>query len=483
MNTINPQKVIGADKTLLPMSQVVNWLPSYEIGYGVNAVTGEVTPLSALKPFECKPVDNFNVHKVTTLIHDESSYAKEFNASEKTGFNFEGVGVSQSADYLSKVNFSSVTSTLVSHKTIVAADFDKVNSSSLSLTDDAQSLLDNSSAEFREKYGDYFVQSEKGGSSLTVLVICSAQTTEDLKEFNQKASVGFVDLFSVKEQTQLSELAKSYNISLSYEYSLVGVNEISPSFKSIDEAESWFDEHHQLVPVTAYLTSYAELSDQVQRDIDVPGDVFVKIITLYEHAALLSSLHNSCQAPYNEALEEPYSDFVTNLKVNSSQLATNPDKLQELLDESNYLIGEYQFHANCYGFFCDTKHEASLEPSKGHENSVSQRKLFQYGTNSNTLPFNTGDKKITVYSCKQHCNKDWKVGRQDHSFDLINDDTQFIIGWSVRAKKNDDGYWEKLDDQILTTGRYQVYVKSDYDRGIDYDAECFYVSREYFNYK
>jgi hypothetical protein len=123
------------------------WQKSFQLGLGVDAVTGQLRA-SAVKPFKPIPQRQLNPVFVYSLIQSESDLQSVISGSTKASYNLEGVTLSASASFLDSIAVSELAVTVVAQVSVQESEYSKAEKYELAVKPDSK---------FRDNYGDYFI--------------------------------------------------------------------------------------------------------------------------------------------------------------------------------------------------------------------------------------------------------------------------------------------------------------------------------------
>lgn len=487
MNTENETLLVDAqvtdqaseDQTKLRKNLKTSWLDSYQLGSGINAVTGEIS-LSALTPFTVKDEQNVYSSQNVNKIVNEEDFTQQVSITEKTAFNLSGAGLSQSLSYTKNINYSEITTTYVAYMSVDDINFANLDESKLAFNDKAKAMLDKKDYKgFREQYGDYFVASYKKGTFFTATLVCKASSSSEMEDFNNSVKTSYEKIFSAEGQTNFMTKAGEKNIDVNISIKMYGTQEDVPHFDVIADALKWFAANQKPVEQVALLYSYSQIDSNIPMIIDVPEQTFLDINQLYQKSFMVDAKYSNCPAPYKSRMTNEYKDFATTLTLEAPILANSPDQLSQLNKTCDKLLGKLNHIADCYTLYCNTMNARADEPDKGHHKDAGSSKTWSYGNNSTKSQISD----VSFHSHEESKKLGYKIGHRSHTFKVENDDDLFITGWEVKSNRSDNGYWKKDDTYILGTGKCEIYVRSDYDRGLNYTVTCYYTDKSpYFEF-
>lgn len=468
---------------LPPSISDLAWLDPYNMGYGLNAVTGSISPKSAvdITNSSVNSAKNFTVNQKVQSISNESDYKSEMNLSGNVEFNIGAGKASSETSYLSSVDYSETTTTIIAHSNRYSSDYEKINLDNLKLTDDAQKLLDQDINKFRDIYGDYFVSGATVGCSLVAMYVCTATSTESMKDFKESASASYGNLFSSKGTAEFLNTAKSHNITTTFKYTIYGANKDIPiNLDDIPSALSWFNDpkNTENIPQKAFITHYSEIVPNFPQTVPVESSIFVAIQNLYALNNLVKDRYLNCPGSYASEYTSDYTNLQNTIFSNSSELPNNMNLITKATEDANSLLSNLNNVYDRNDFYRETQSEQSKEPKKSSANDAEHSNSWSYGYNSTTPPV----KNVPIQSHTLSYNKDWKSGHRNHVFDSGTENTELIVGWSIKSDKGDNGSWTKNVDTILLGHQLEITLESDFDRGIDYSVTYYTVPSQLFNF-
>lgn len=480
MDVAWPGNIAAITNEKTELDQVISNLPyaDFELGVGVDAITGGMagTAVTTFTPKECtgkRSSEHFR------FIQSESELNREIEASASGKYNIEGIKVSASTSYLSKIKYSELSITLIAEYEVVCSHYDDVDT--YTLTEQAQKLI-GEPEKFRKAYGDYFVAGGKRSARFVAIYNCQSTTVKSMDEF--KASFGgeAPDVFSAEGSARFMQSTSKNNISTALDLFMEGYKGTSPSGPwtpdKIMEALTWFKANEQGIPLQAKLKHYSTIDPAYPRTIDVAPSVFVELSQIYAKVWDIRSRYGSCPTYYQDQFKTEYRDLDYGVVASQHILASDLSKRQEYQQKADILLSNLDDVFARMDFYLKVKNVVDTEPAENHsiEEGAGQQ-TWMYGFNVYTK-----SGAVNIHQSVQTYKELWHVGRREHTFEFGPDGKFLIVGWQVISNWNDgsNGSWYKAIDRILLTDHSAVHVTSQYDRGCDWSLIVYYVdAKEY----
>ncbi len=470
------------------MSEMV-WLDGYELGSGINAINGNISTRFPVEVTNIIEGQYFTHEQYVNEITNESSFNNQLKISGKTSLNIGAGKISEESSYLNSVKYSKVTTTYIAYHRTKATDYDHVKDGNYKLTDDALKLISNNPQKFREIYGDYFISGVRKGALFVGMYICTAESEEAMKDFKTSVNGSYGSIFSIEGSTEFNKIAKEKNVDIQFNIEMYGITKDIPSFDKDNEGNSilngnkipvalaWFNENQVMIPEYAQLTHYSQLHHDFPQTIDVKPKTFVKIQNLYNLNATVKNRYNTCPGDYAKDFELDYGGIQIELISFAGEFTSNIKKVDELTDKVLELKEKLDNVFDRYDFYCEVHSMIGDEPQKGIKNPANSKTSWSYGIIQDSSPV----KDVNITAVHKSYQKNRHTGHRTYTFDFEKDSEKMIIGWTINSNRNNK-YWEKMNDRILTGNEMQIYVSSDFDKGIDFSAKCYYVPTELFRF-
>ncbi|GHO84131.1 hypothetical protein [Dictyobacter formicarum] len=456
------------------------WEDSFVFGSGVDAITGG-TLGSAINPFTPTQRTTKTSLENCRFIQSERELNREIETSASGKYNIEGITITASASYLSKIKFSELFITLVAQYQSEYNGYDEA--STYTLTDAARKHIQEP-AQFRNMYGDYFVAGGKRGSRFTAVYTCSTTTAEKMDEF--KASFGgeAPEVFSAEGSARFLQSAKEHNVSLSVNLFMEGYTGTPPSGpwtpEKILQALEWFKQNEQGIYLKAKLEHYSVIDPTYPRTINIAPGIFVDLRQLYLTVWDVRSRYSTCPEVYQAQLKKDYIDLDAGVTAHQNILAVDTDKRLEYQTKADRLLSQLNDVFSRMDFYFKVQQTISTEPAKGQvieEGRGQQSWMYGYSTY-------TKSPAVVIASTEMRYHEDWHIGWREHTFEFGPDQNRLIVGWQVISNWNDgtNGSWKKVVDSILSTSYAAVYVTSLYDRGCDWSLRIYHVDAKDYQF-
>jgi len=476
----------GADSSDTVLDQVISdipWQDNFEIGAGVNAVTGSVTG-SALKSAVLKPSQVKKSVEHYRFVQEESDLDREIEASTSGKYNIEGVTVTGSASYLSQVQFSDLSITLVASYESSNEGYDEPDG--FQLTDAAKKLMASDPKGFRDHYGDYFVAGARRQSSFLAIYVCKSKTMSNLDQFKASLGVEAPEVFSQEGSARFKSAASQSSIDIAVDLYMNGFSGTPPagapwSPDSILKALDWFKANEQGVPSRAKLEHYSALDPSYPVTIPVAPAAFVELRTLYSDVWAIRSKYASCPGVYRDSFKKDFQALDNGVVANQSNLASDSQMLRDYQNQADQLGQKLEQVFARMDFYFKVKAAISQEPDRGSSNEENDggQQVWSYGFES--YPQSPA---VNIHSQTQNYKNDWEVGHQSHSFQFGPDNNCLIVGWKVQSNWGDgtNGSWAKASGTILLSNNSSISVTSNYDRGLDWSVTIDYVDAKDYQF-
>ena len=452
------------------------WGDGFDFRKGVDAVTGSLMP-AAIEPAQPVERTTKNSSEHFRFIQSESELDTEIETSASGKYNIGGVALSASAEYLQKIKYSELSMTLIASYTAEYEGYDELEGPKL--TAEAKGLIGDHD-KFRHQYGDYFITGGKRGSNFHAVYVLQTTSTSDMSQF--KASIGAEtpDVFDAKGSARFMQAASSHNVKVSVDVYMNGYTGSSPGGPwtpdKVLEALKWFKDHEKGDHVRAELAHYSSLDPNYPRSIDVAPDVFVALRKLYTTVWNVRAMYASCPATYQKRFTNDYNDLTNGVMASQAQLATDVTLRATYQQKAETLQMALNQVFDRMDFYFKVRDAVGTEPGQGQENDDSGRQSYMYGYSTYTK-----SSAVTINADQQNYHDDWQIGWREHTFEWEHQD-RLIVGWEVVSNWHDgtNGWWRKDSSQILMQHRGQVYVKSFYDRGCNWNFNVYWVdARDY----
>lgn len=475
--------VIGDQRTELDaVVSGIPWGDAFKFGAGVDAVTGSVTG-SAVKPFTPKEPGAMSSREHYSFIQSDSELNREVEATASGKYNIGGVTLSGSTSYLTKIEFSELTITLLAKFQSQHEAYDEADS--YELTEEAKGLIADP-PKFRKAYGDYFIAGGRRSSRFTAVYTCKSSTAKSMDEF--KASFGgqAPNVFSAEGSARFLQAASEHNIRITADLVMEGHKPGTvPSGpwtpEKIMEALTWFKENLDGLHLQAKLQHYSTIDPGYPRTVEVEPDVFVELRQLYTTVWDIRSGYASLPKYYQQQFKKAYTEVDSGVTANQNILATNLDKRHDYQEKADELMSDISDVYARMDFYFKVANVVGTEPQKDkgiEEGKGQQTWMYGFGTY-------TKSGAVVIQSTTMRYSESWHVGRREHTFEFGPNGAHLVVGWEVVSNWGDgtNGSWWKAADQILLKDYAAVHVKSQYDRGCDWTLIVYYVDAKEYQFE
>ena len=459
----------------------LSWQDQFVFGSGVDAITGGASG-SALKPFTPTPRTVKTSSEQYRFVQNESQLNREIETSASGKYNIEGITVSGSAAYLSKLKFSELIVTLVAEFESAFDGYDEA--ASYELSDAAKGLIGDP-PRFRKAYGDYFVAGGRRSSRFLAVYCCQTTSVEQMDQFKASFGAEAPEVFSAEGSARFMQSVSQHNVSLSMDLFLDGYQGTAPGGpwtpEKILSALEWFKANEVGVNRQAKLKHYSTIDPTYPRSVDVAPDVFVELRELYTTLWDVRSLYASLPAVYQSQMRNDYMAVDYGIVANQDVLVDDADKRRDFGHKTDALLSQLDDVYARMDFYFKVKAAVPTEPANGHRidetDSGQQTWLYGYGVY-------TKDPAVVINHVTMQYSDSWHIGWRERTLEMGPDGSRLIVGWQVTSNWGDgtNGGWWKAIDQILLTDHGAVHVTSLYDRGCDWSVTYYYVDAKDYQF-
>jgi hypothetical protein len=447
---------------LQPVVSDVTWRDSFELGTGISAITGELAKKAVEWEDLSAPASN-TTNDSYSMIVDQESMDRAIGGSLAGTYNMDGLTATASTTFFSAVTYSSTSMTIIASRQIVADGYQTLVFPKLS--NDAAQLMKSNPATFRNAYGDYFINGQKNGSKIVIVLVCQSSNTTDQSNFQAALDSDFLDLFSGQGQTALTKAAAANRISINTSAFQTGCRPYTPpngwSVDAISPAIEFFSKNLDPTPLQAELHHYSEFDSNYPKRIPVAPDVFTNIALLFSDYWNINARYESLDNQWQELLQTDFGQFQQGLPAQQERLGTTPTVYQRFRTLADRL----------YIYFSSID-QIGNEPAQGKwttEHSNAQHS-WPYGITD------TSKGQVDV-APSQFYHSENPPGHHKGSLE-VSLGSGIIVGWQVVSSRTDgkNGKWRKNSQTILLQSHGSVGVESEYDRSCDWTTNYFYVT-------
>lgn len=443
------------------------WFKEYQLGLGVDAVTGQMRA-SGVKAFRLKPSQPKTSEFFYSLVQSESDLQTLIAGSASGSYNLEGVTVSASTEFLNSIAVSELAVTLVAEV--------RVEDEEYSLAADYQLGVTPGSG-FRDRYGDYFVAGYRAASSLYAIYQCRFSSAQQRTEFSAKMAAEAPQVMSAAGSAKFEQISKQCSASVSTRIVAQGTDQLPsppPSGWTPETIVSvlipWFNANMRPAPKQVYLEHYRLLDPSIPNVVAINPNVFAQLSFLYDRFWLARALYNACPDFGRRLVADRFPKLRSRVEAYQASLPDEPQMIEELTNETRSLLDTLREINHRQAFYTRAVAAAKTEPP-ARENHDADKGVVRW-----TYGFQSGDAPgVTVSSQTDTVARDWKIGWQEHVFHFGNSG-RIIVGWNVTCNRSTlGGDWYKISDRIIGRSSGDVYVKSDYDRGFSWTITWYFV--------
>jgi hypothetical protein len=461
----------------------IPWRKGFDYGVGIDAITGSLSGTAIKKFTPSNPWERLSTERYR-FIQSESDLNQEIEASASGKYNIEGVKVSASTQFLHKIKFSDLSTTLIAEYESRQNGYDQAES--YELTDEAQWLMGDEPAAFRKSYGDYFIAGGLRRSRFLALYRCQASSAESMMSFKASLGAGVPNVFSAQASSKFMRAASQSNVSISIDIALEGYEGQAPSGpwtpQKVLEALDWFKGAEKGVHLEALLKHYSTIDPTYLRTIPIAPSVFMELRQLYLKVWDIRSFYAPLPQHYQDQLRKDYTDLDTGVPAYQGQLPTDQTSRKGYQQRADNLLGRLMKMRTRQDFTTMVRAQAAKEPGRGAEIVAGAgQNQWMYGLNSYPRNEAVSDE---IESKEMHYAESWRIGWREHTFEFGPDSRYLIVGWQVISNWTDgtNGSWWKETDQILGRHHAAVHVKSQYDRGCDWGLRVYYVEAKDYQF-
>lgn len=480
MTTRTAPTLTSAQTVLQPTVSGLDWLDAYQLGGGLDAVTGDFSAASALAPFEVKKATTHNSQLHFSLIQSESDVTRLVDTAASGMYNFGSGKVSASASFLDKISISEQSLTILYSYQTLFDDYDRAPSYALS--NEASKLAHSDPAKFRQTYGDYFVSGMRRGSRFTGVYVCTARTVDSAQAFAAEVKAESPDLFSAAGSVKFEATAKKHDVEVEISIDAYGHTGSIPSFgdltpATVTKAYEWFIEHEAGEAMQAYAQLFSSLDPALPRTVPVAPSTFVELRELYDARWVAIAMYSGIPELYQDQLKSAYDDFVIGLEAEASELptdATGRDRFQKL---GTAVIGDLTGVAQRQAFYSGLA--GAEEAKKGEKIYVQENgpHSWAYGFSRSSYP------GVSIHSTSQNVHQVWHTGKRQKTLTVGPDASKLMVGWTVHSVWPDlNGHFEKAVDRIIGTDQAAVFFSSLFDRGYNWTLTVYWVDADDYQF-
>ncbi|MDR3428789.1 hypothetical protein [Silvimonas sp.] len=446
------------------------WGKQYQLGLGVNAVTGQLRA-SAVKPITVVPSKIVDSTFKYALIKAESDLESTVSGSVKGAYNMEGVTVSASTSFLDELKVSELSVTLVATVSYEETEYSVADKYELAVVP---------GPDFRDKYGDYFVAGYRRAASLYAMYQCQFTSVEQRNKFSQTFAAEVPQVMTAEGAAAFEKATKECNATVNIRIRTTVAGMLPPPPEkgwTPDTVNSdllpWFTKAAEtgMQNIEACMRHYCMIDPAISAEVPIDPDVFYELSYLYNRFWLVRSMYGTCPKFGKSGVEQTYSKLESKIEANQAKLPLNTEMIGLLTKETEELLENLRQINNRQTFFTMVIEAAKAEPARNQRIDADKGTVrWTYGFQSSSLP------GVSVTSASDHVEAKWKIGWNEHVFGY-RDSNRVLVGCDVICNWADGtgGDWEKRCDQILGRSAGDVWVKSDYDRGYSWSIVWYSV--------
>jgi V8-like Glu-specific endopeptidase len=455
--------------TLLNTTVEGPWRKDYQLGTGVDAITGQLRA-SAVEPFKITPHKAQNPRYFYSLISSSSDMQSIISSSVKGSYNLEGIKVSASTSFIDELTVSELSMTLFAQISVEESEYSVAEKYKLSVTP---------AADFRHKYGDYFLAGYRSASSLYVMYQCRFTSTEQRSKFAAALSAEVPEVFSTEGSAAFEKVKKEHNASVTLRIVAQGTSGPIPDAPSsgwtpetvVSVLLPWFNKSQALAPLDVLLMHYSLIDPTISAEVPIAPDTFAKLNYLYGQFWQARAMFKTCPQFGLRLVNDTFNRLRTDVESHQINLPSDLPMLQRLTGETLGLQKTLDEILNRQTFYTQVLAAARTEPPADKNFNANDGVVrWSYGYQRSDLP------GVSVTSITDRVSADWKIGWNEHVFSF-RDSTKALVGWDLICNRTDghNGDWHKVSSQIIGRSTGDVFVKSDYDRGYSWTIVWYMV--------
>jgi len=510
----NPLRAQQGVTDLAPDVLDVRWSDAFQLGGGINAVTGRSAGM-AIKPTTPVLKEAKSSEETVNVVTDEKTLKREIDASISCKYNiFTGVKANGMLRYLNNLDASG-TSTTVVDKFISNTGYEEAGP--YELTDEAKSTMLRDPEAFRNTYGDYFVAATKRAAQFVAVYHIRTTKKKDLDEVKSKIGVtADVPKTDIKGTADFNAKFKQVTVQKSFEYDIDVYMDgyTGPGYQVKDpkkgytpedviNALNWFKRKEQGQPYMAKLVHYSSIAPGYRRTIPYDPEVFAELKRLYGHLWEVRALEKALppvfwevqeeldkarRPGFKETLRKTIDNFISEVENNQTALVTERQLRNELRSKGQEFVSILGNAAARKAFFDEVMSCRQSEEATGSRNRCrSALEPWEHGYTPDQ-PYwaqvvRAANGAVDINSVKRDLDVTYNLGkhglgnRQEASL-AINDPKQLIVGWTVKSNWGDTNgsWWKETGSPILLSTRGAVRAQGEPTRGTNWTVTYYVVN-------
>ena len=464
----------------------VPWQDGFEFGRGVDIVTGGLMP-SAIQESQPTLQSDYSDATYIRMVRTQQDYQREVDASASGSYNADGLTINGSAAFLSAVRFSETSMTLIASWTAQYGDYDRIPQPP-KLTQAAQKLVDNS-LDFRQAYGDYFINGGKRESTFFAVYALQAESQSSLTQFNATIGASMPEVFDATASAAFVASASQHSVSIQVQIFMSDHKPGDGGFKDgeyspadVISALTWFKQNATGVYQQAELVHYSAIIPHYPRAISVPLSLWGKLKDLNDTYASVARLYDACPSRYQTGFQTDFDSFTQSVEKGRSQFAYNANLVEQLLGDGKDLAGPLQDISDRLDFY-RTLHAMSVADSgtvsTGSDDDTSQ----SYGYSQSPYPQSTA---IQITAVGVDCSHEWESTNNwtDDGWTIDwSDQSRLITGFAINNNWGGYGYLNVApNSNVLLSTSIHMAVYPDLDRGCSWTMTVYTVDASDYDF-
>lgn len=436
-------------------------------GIGVEAVTGHFCSPAVVKFSPTADTITRDEESTYDVFQSLEDFASSLETSAAGTFSLFGIDVSAKASYLKQLKYQKnslyieATRVFTFHP-VGRTAFVLPSVTDYALSNEAKQLAD---AEFRKKYGDYFVAGYTSRATFRATLSFFSTDASTHQQFAAEINVKKPDVFSAEGRLKMTEIASRHNVEMHCHISMTGVKagalSESASLTEIEPKFKMFSETAVGEPDEAVLYHLSLAGADVPSSVEIDPDAMALISAIYTKSRMAPILLNGCPAKYKRELEKKLKDLQDTVQTRKDQLTKDPVLLNRIFDQFEAWWNEIQTFFAYHALYLEVlarKSKGGVRPLDYHDPLVAITEVF-----------------------RQHQRKPYTTPGWQHADWAYADHNKTIVGYEFVSKKAHNGSISITDGGLLKSSM-KVHSRSEYDRGINWEVVLYAVDSKWMQF-
>ena len=458
---------VGSESTTLP-TYVSNkaWKADFEFGRGYDLVADQLKTSALPANLTIIKSQAASAQTFRSLIKDQASFDKEVSASVSGSGTADGVTLTGSAQFLGRVQFSSLSSTLVASWVQVYSSFDNVSSPTLTEAASAQV----GQKEFKINYGNYYISGGRRQAEFTAVYVFSATTANDLETFNAAIGASAQDVFSAKASLDLQSKASSSNVAITTYIVCSPATGNPPVATKTDGSVNagdvmsyleWFQANAEDGYLIAELALYNTIDTRISPVVAISPEFWVDLRNLSGSLIRATQMYNSLPRAIQSTFEQDLNGLQTRMETSRPSFEHHPELMTTVQAAATTLINEIAPFLDYFSLLAEYAGNdggaASVMPHGGNAG---------IGWKGDKTP---SPGSLVVQPVTLSCNKPWASGN------VTGQCAWHVEGARIISVDIASGYGSNQGSVVHYAGglgqdNITVGFESDFDHGIDWNV-------------